>query len=173
MTYHRKSPPPPLVVADGPLGNALLRPCDAAALLAVSEATLGNWRVRNVGPAWIKMPSRGRNTPGPGRRYTVRYRFSDIVAMIDRLRVVTARMPNNKPGRPCGWTRNPEAWESVSEAARKRSNAMRMRCLRAKKACENPADPQHAEATATRDARNAYQRERTRRKAEALKALQS
>ena len=170
MTYHRKAPPAPLVVPDGPLGDALLRPCDAAAFLAVSEATLCNWRVREVGPAWIKMPSRGSNTPGPGTRYVVRYRLSDIIAMVDRLRVTYARMPGYRPGRPAGWAKNPERWESTSEAHRKNANATRQGRLREKRALENPADPQHVDAEAKRLARNAAQMARYYARQAALKA---
>lgn len=165
MTYHRKNPPQPLVVPDGPLGDVLLRPCDAAAFLAVSEATLGNWRAREVGPSWIRMPSRGANPaeahPGPGH-YMVRYRLSDVVAMIDKMRVTLARMPHTRAGRPAGWTRDPERWESTSELVRKRLNALRQRRLRARKAREDPADPEHEAAVAAQTARNDYQRARWR-----------
>jgi excisionase family DNA binding protein len=51
--------------------DILLDEQEAARLLKISDRTLQAWRVKNVGPAWVKV----------GR--TVRYRRRDLIAWID------------------------------------------------------------------------------------------
>lgn len=54
--------------------NQLLSVDEVSALLCVPESTLNNWRVRGIGPAYIKL--------GQGEKAKVRYSVVDIDAYV-------------------------------------------------------------------------------------------
>ena len=172
MPNQYKAPSRPLVAPGGLTDSALLTPDETAAYLAVSTGTLGKWRARNVGPSWIRMPRQSDKPCGAGFYYLVRYRFVDVVGMIDRLRVVVDRLPNFRPGRrPADWTRHPELWEPPTDYRRRRRENSKRHYQNEKKALADPNHPAHLRAKAKRDAHNAEAREIRRRKREALAAV--
>ncbi len=56
-----------------------IRTAEAALFLGLSPKTLGNWRVRRVGPAWSKAGARA-----------VVYRVGDLIAWVEQRRQTDA-----------------------------------------------------------------------------------